>query len=78
MSINTESKEHSSFWEKSGKPIGLQCVDNGEEIPYEVVDDCSQCEFCVSHDAGGTIGGQLFGSGGEFLLCEKGYWKEDT
>ena len=56
----------------------LACEFDMDELPYEVVDSCDQCEFCISHDAGGTIGGQLFGSRGTFKYCEKGYWKEDT
>lgn len=58
--------------------IDLLCVDDGMEKPYEVEDSCDDCEFCMTADAGGTIGGQLFGSRGSFQYCEKGYWKEDT
>ena len=56
----------------------LLCVSDGMEVPYGVTDSCEQCEFNMSADSGGTIGGQLFGSRGEFRYCEKGYWKEDT
>jgi hypothetical protein len=57
--------------------INLACEDDLNELPYEVVDSCDQCEFCMTADAGGAIGAQI-GSRGEFKYCEKGYWKEDT
>ena len=58
--------------------IELPCVADGMEKPYGVEDSCDLCEFCITADAGGTIGGQLSVSRGTFQYCEKGYWKEDT
>jgi len=56
----------------------LLCVADGDDLPYGVTDSCDECEYCITANAGGTIGGQLFGSRGTFKYCEKGYWKEDT